>query len=142
MQTFKEFLKNETNLYLEGEDNDGASRQFGYELIYPVYADEGGWALNNPVDLYFYQWAIERGLKHGRNLHNIDNDKLQAIKFKSIKSLTAPDAGPEFWEHKPDTRSNVEIKEDDLVPIGIGKDSKHPMILQWDKPNPGGCGYN
>jgi len=150
MRTFREFLERETTLLLEfdggdgdasgGSDGggDGASRQFGYQLIYPVYADEGKWALNNPVD--------DRGVRsHGRKLHNIDLPKLKAVRFKSIISRTAPEAGPGFWEHKPDigNPSSLEVTdEDELYPIGFGTDSKHPRKLVWDKPNPGDFGYN
>lgn len=141
MRSFKEFLEQDGTLFLE-EDAGDHNDQFGYQLIYPVYADNAKWALNDPRQMYFFQWGVERGLQHGRELHNIDNEQLQGIAFKSLKSVTAPEPGSGFWVHRSDDRPNLEpTNEPDLIPLGVGKDSKNPLVLQWNKPIPGGRYY-
>lgn len=109
-----------------GGDHD----QFGHQLIYPLYAADGVYAFAEPREMWFYKWAVDRGKDFGRKLHNIDDKQLQSIKYKSVRSNTMPMPGSGFWEHKPDSETNLDLVDvDDLEYLMAGKNSQDVKIV-------------
>jgi len=103
-----------------------------WDLLYPSSPADYQWASTIPVEHFWLQWRLQRGLELGRTLHNVDNAEFQKRRYTSIESLSAPDGGDGFWTHRDDgDKPNTKVVNNlDLVWIGDGKNSKDTKSIE------------